>query len=251
MVFSVSDLKGVSLHATDGDIGSLRDLYFDEEGWVVRYFVVETGPLIFGKEVLLSPASVEAIDPRARRIHVDLTVDEIKGSPSIDVRKPVSRREEERFLQYYNLTPYWAGPDIWATAAYARGLPPLEGEGPEVEGAEEQDKAETKLRSCAEIRGYVVEGFDGTAGYVEDFLAEYETWRLRYLVLDTHKLFPGKRVLVSPDWVESIRWADRAVGVGLQTEVIKNAPGYEGITDLEEGYEQSLHEHFDANAQEK
>jgi hypothetical protein len=245
MVFSVSSLKGVSLHATNGDIGSLRDLYIDDFSWVVRYFVAETGPLIFGKEVLISPASVEAIDPQAHRIHVDLTVDEIKGSPSIDLRKPVSRREEERFLQYYNLTPYWAGPDIWATAAYARGLPSLEEERPEEEESETKgDDSESRLRSCAEIRGYAVEGFGGAAGYVEDFLAEYETWKVRYIVIDTHKLFPGKRVLVSPDWVEEIRWTDRTVRVGLDNEVMKNAPSFEGVNELDDGYEATLREHY-------
>ncbi len=250
MIFSFSDLKGVSLHATDGDIGHVRDVYFDDERWVVRYFVVETGPLIFGKEVLLSPASVEAIDGQSRRIHVDLTVEEIKGSPSIDLRKPVSRREEERLLQYYNLTPYWAGPDIWATAAYARGLPPLEGEGPDLPAPHEEDRSEQRLRSCAEIMGYAVDGVDGSAGYVDDFLAEYETWRLRYLVVDSHKLLPGKRVLVCPDWVEGIRWAERAVSASLKTEVIRDAPAYAGVSDLGEDYEASLRSHFEADAEE-
>ncbi len=248
MIFSFSDLKGVSLHATDGDIGRLRDVYFDEERWVVRYFVVETGPLIFGKEVLLSPASVEAIDAQSRRIHVDLTVEEIKGSPSIDLKKPVSRREEERFLQYYNLTPYWAGPDIWATAAYARGLPPLEGEGPDLPAPQETDRSEQRLRSCAEITGYGVDGVDGSAGYVEDFLAEYETWRLRQLVVDSHKLLPGKRVLVCADWVEDIQWEDRVVNVSLKTEVIRDAPAYAGVSDLGDDYEAALHSHFHTGA---
>lgn len=251
MVFSVSTLRGVSLHATDGDIGHLRDLYFDDEGWVVRYFIAETGPLIFGTEVLISPASVEAIDPAAHRIHVDLTVEEIKGSPSIDFRKPVSRREEERFLQYYNLTPYWAGPDIWATAAYARGLPPLEGEGPDLPGPTEADESEQRLRSCAEIMGYALQGVDGSAGFVEDFLAEYETWRIRYLVVDSHKLLPGKRVLMAPDWVEGIEWAERTVRVSLRTDVIREAPAYTGVTDLEDEYEAALREHFDPGAGDK
>lgn len=251
MVFSVSDFKGASLHATDGDVGSLRDLYFDDDKWVVRYFIVETGPLIFGKEVLISPASVEALDSREAAIYVDLGVDEIKGSPSIDLRKPVSRREEERFLQYYNLTPYWAGPDIWASAAYARGLPPLEEAGPEIENANTPGESERRLRSCAEIHGYGVEGTDGSAGYVEDFLVEYQTCRIRYLVVDTHKLLPGKRVLVSPEWVEEIRWADRTVGVGLRTDVVRSALSYSGVTELDDEYERALHEHYNTGAEDK
>lgn len=245
MIFSVSELKGVSLHATDGDVGHVRDLYIDDEKWVVRYFIVETGPLIFGKEVLLSPASVEAVDSTARRVHVDLTVEEIKGSPSIDLRKPVSRREEERFLQYYNLAPYWAGPDIWATAAYARGLPPLEGDGPDIPSSEaEEDRSEQRLRSCAELCGYAVEATDGSAGFVEDFIAEHETWRVRYVVVDTHKLLPGTRVLVSPDWVQGIEWAERSVSLALKREVIRNAPPFTGIDDLGAEYESNLHEHY-------
>ena len=218
---------------------------------MVRYFIVETGPLIFGKEVLISPASVEVLDPQEAAIHVDLSVDEIKGSPSIDLRKPVSRREEERFLQYYNLTPYWAGPDIWASAAYARGLPPLEGTNPEIEHTTHPDESERRLRSCAEIHGYGIEGIDGSAGYVEDFLVEYRTCRIRYLVLDTHKLLPGKRVLVSPDWVEEIRWADRTVEVSFRTDVIKSAPPYDGVAELKDDYERALQDHFNTGVEDK
>jgi hypothetical protein len=86
---------------------------------------------------------------------------------------------------------------------------------------------------------------------VEDFLVEHETWRIRYLVVDSHKLLPGKRVLVSPDWVESIQWADRAVNVSLKTEVIRDAPQYTGVADLEDEYEATLRDHFDTGAGDK
>ncbi|MFP3960138.1 MAG: PRC-barrel domain-containing protein [Spirochaetaceae bacterium] len=244
MLFSVSDLKGVSLHAADGDVGALRDLYFSDEQWVVRYFVVETGPRVFGKEVLISPASVETIDPESHRIHLDLTTEEIKGSPSIDLRKPVSRREEERLLQHYNLTPYWAGPDIWATAAYARELPSLTEEESEGAPSGHAELAETRLRSCAEVRGYTVHGTDGTAGCISDFIAEHGTWRMRYLVVNSHRLLPGKRVLISPAWVTEIRWADRVVGVELSSRVIREAPPFRSVSQVERSYESALRAHY-------
>ena len=43
MLLSMKDLKGYSIGATDGDIGEVTDFYFDDDAWVIRYFIVDTG----------------------------------------------------------------------------------------------------------------------------------------------------------------------------------------------------------------
>ena len=61
MLRSVKSLEGFSIGATDGTIGKVKDFYFDDEAWVIRYAVVNTTAWL-GREVLLSPYSIGQAD---------------------------------------------------------------------------------------------------------------------------------------------------------------------------------------------
>lgn len=52
-VRNAKDLIGHAIHATDGDIGKVVDLYFDDERWAIRYLVVDTGGWLTGRKVLI------------------------------------------------------------------------------------------------------------------------------------------------------------------------------------------------------
>ena len=43
MLIKASELKGLKLGARDGEIGRVKDFYFDDQNWVVRYLVADTG----------------------------------------------------------------------------------------------------------------------------------------------------------------------------------------------------------------
>ncbi|SBT49311.1 PRC-barrel domain-containing protein [Micromonospora auratinigra] len=75
------DLTGYRVEATDGRIGSI-DEASEEAG--ARYLVVDTGPWIFGKKVLLPVGTVERVDHLDRVVHVDRTRDQVKESPAFD-----------------------------------------------------------------------------------------------------------------------------------------------------------------------
>jgi hypothetical protein len=255
MKIAVTRLHKLNLHATDGEIGSAVDTYFDDEGWALRYLVVATGPLIFGRRVLLSPASVSKIDADHRKLWVDLTVEQIKGSPDIDTRKPVSRQEEERFLTYYDLMPYWSGPDIWASSAYARGLPRLGNPPEEVEPTPEEEAHariadpqgehdRSHLRSANEVRGYRATATDGDVGHLEDFFVEEDTWRLRYALLDTGGLLSGKQVLVPCDRVGSISWTERQILISVPKEAVESAPDFDPRSQLTREVEDVVERHY-------
>jgi uncharacterized protein YrrD len=88
MLRTARDLKGASIAATDGDIGSVQDLYFDDRSWTVRYLIVDTGTWLPGRRVLISPISVRASsDPSS--VAVALTKDQVKDSPSVEERAGV------------------------------------------------------------------------------------------------------------------------------------------------------------------
>jgi len=62
MLRSTQDLEHYSIGATDGDIGQVKDFYFDDDAWVVRYLVVDTGTWLTGRRVLVSPISLREPD---------------------------------------------------------------------------------------------------------------------------------------------------------------------------------------------
>ena len=58
MLRSMSDLQGYAIAATDGDIGHVTDFYFDDEAWVIRFLVVDTGSWLSSRKVLISPIAI-------------------------------------------------------------------------------------------------------------------------------------------------------------------------------------------------
>ena len=92
MLKPASGFKGLTIAATDGDIGSVNDLYFDDLSWTIRYLVVDTGTWLPGRQVLISPLSVRRVDDK---ILVDLTRNQVQNSPPVEADKPVNRQQEE------------------------------------------------------------------------------------------------------------------------------------------------------------
>ena len=58
MLRSMSDLEGYAIAATDGNIGHVTDFYFDDEAWVIRFLVVDTGSWLSSRKVLISPIAI-------------------------------------------------------------------------------------------------------------------------------------------------------------------------------------------------
>jgi len=118
MLYGFVKLNGLPVEATDGDVGKVKDIYFDDHRWAVRYPVVETGSWLAGRKVLISPISVKSIDREKNIARVGLTQQQVRASPNIDTDKPVSRQHERDFFDYYGYPYYWSGPRLWGTASY-------------------------------------------------------------------------------------------------------------------------------------
>jgi len=59
MLCSLKDMDRYSIGATDGEIGMVKDFYFDDIAWVIRYLIVETGSWLSRRQVLISPISID------------------------------------------------------------------------------------------------------------------------------------------------------------------------------------------------
>src|ERR1700678_379977 len=105
MLRNVKDLHGFAIRATDGELGTVDQLYFDDETWAIRYLTVETGGWLGGRPVLISPMSVIRADLEEKGLDVALTKSQVENSPDIDTHKPVSRQHEAAYNRYYGY-PY-------------------------------------------------------------------------------------------------------------------------------------------------
>jgi sporulation protein YlmC with PRC-barrel domain len=101
------------------------------------------------------------------------------------------------------------------------------------------------LRSTHDVSGRHIQATDGEIGHVEDFIIDDETWAIRYLIVDTKNWWPGKKVLVSPQWIERVSWSESKVFVNLSCETIKQSPEYRDDSVLTRDYETGLYRHYD------
>jgi len=247
MLKPASGFKGLTIAATDGDIGSVNDLYFDDLSWTIRYLVVDTGTWLPGRQVLISPLSVRRVDDK---ILVDLTRNQVQNSPPVEADKPVNRQQEEAIARYYDQRYYWEGPYRWGLLAYL-GMPPVptapipaDAMGEEMAARErETPSGDPTLRSSRDVTGYYIAALDGEIGHVDDFLVEDRAWAIRYLLVATRNWWPGKKVLISPEWIKTVSWADSQVQVDLRRDEIKAAPEYDPSRPFDREYESRLIEH--------
>jgi sporulation protein YlmC with PRC-barrel domain len=242
MLRNFADFAGFPLAATDGEIGVARQIYFDDKTWQIRYLVVNAGSWLSGREVLIAPQALSEVDEQSGVIRVDLTKEQVRNSPPIDSEKPVSRQYEQSYHDHYGWIPYWldAGnmPGVTITPTI---VPPLE---PPTPKADSEAPEDPHLRAGNEVSEYEIHAQDGEIGHVEDFVVDDEKWRIRYLVVVTRNWFPGKRVLLSPDWVEEISADEREIFVTVARSTIKAAPDYDSNVPISRAFEQALHNHY-------
>jgi sporulation protein YlmC with PRC-barrel domain len=242
MLRSLKDLEGYAVSATDGDIGKVANFLLDDERWAIRYLVVHAGGFFSERHVLITPISFRQIDWATRRFHLALTRDKVKLSPSVDTDRPVFRQHESALFGYYGYPYYWGNPGLWG-AASSPGLLAAE-KIYEAPTAPEALSGDSHLRSAREIRGYQIRATDASAGQIEDFLIDDETWEIRYLVVDTASWWKGKKVLVAPRWTRSISWADGIVLLDLSQEAIKKSPEWNPNARINQEYEARLYDYY-------
>ena len=235
-LYKLGRLSGYPLHATDGEIGKLKEIYFDDQYWIIRYFVVHTGNWLLGKDVLITPTAVKTVDAENQYFEVDLSRYQIENCPPLDSALPVSRHYEIEYYRHYGWIPYWSGDPILGTTPPV--MPPV------IAGADLQIPEHPHLRSSATVTGYHISATHANIGHVADFIIAAPGWAIRYLEIDTHNWLPGKHVLVEPAWIQQINWLQQTVSVNLTREKIKTAPAYDPDKTISKEYELALYKHY-------
>lgn len=247
MLRKLNDLSGFQIQALDDKVGKVHDFYFDDKSWHVRYVIVDTGPWILGKQVLISPSVIEGVDWNAGIMGLNLNREQIENSPDIGLDLPVSRQHEIALHQHYGWPAYWSPAPVIATPMGGYAMPVATGAvaAPRVledeENVEEGEQGDPSLRSLNEVTNYNIHATDGQIGHVDDFFADENDWRIRYALVDTRNWLPGRHVLISIDWADRIDWDSRELFVDVTRKQVEESPEYKPQQQLTRSYEESLY----------
>jgi len=223
MLVATHSVYGCSIEGTDALAGNVRDLLFNDQTWDIKHLVVHTGNWLTGHSELLSPKVVETADWHGRHLRVHLTKEEVERQPPLGDVPMIARRDEAEARKLIAWETYWTG----------------------ILAGFDARETDPHIDSAKEVNGYRIEAFDGIIGHVEDFIVDDDTWKIRYLVVDTRNWFPGRHVLLMPMSVRTISWDLRKIHVELSRETIRSSPDYDRTVPVDRPYEERLHDHYD------
>ncbi len=232
MLLRVKFLHGCSIHATDGHVGKLDDIYFNDQTWALRYLVVQTGNWLIDRCVLLAPTHVRAAAQDQRQVTLALNREQVRRSAGIDTATPVCRQLEFRADPDLKWRESWTGAGLWGEGMYGSNLlvgmpltvPLFEREQETYQLLRKTDTGDPHLRSTEEVIGYDIIAEDGVVGHLEDMQISEESWQIRGLVMSTSHWRFGWQVILPPEWVRGIDAVERQVAVAGTRELLWNGP---------------------------
>jgi uncharacterized protein YrrD len=262
MLIQIKTLEGFQLHAEDGVLGKITDLYFDDHTWSVRYLVVAAGSWLAGRHVLIAPAALRTVELDRGEVSVALTQAQVKTSPVADTALPVSRQYESELNRHFGWSAYSVGgagtgqvPP--AAAMGVMGVLPARELAPQPLTASAVPKAadvpisddpsiqaNAHLRSAEAVRGYYLEATDEPIGHIEDLIVESADWSVRYLYVGTKNWWPGKKVVVPVRHLRELNWPEKKGWLDLSRDAVKSAPSLDDAAAFTTEYAGRLNRHY-------
>ena len=240
MLRSVNSLLGYTVLATDGEIGSVNDMFFDDQTWGTAYLVVRLGHAITRREVLLPPTALGQPDWGKQQFPVAYSKQQVEDSPDIDLDQPISRQREKELFEYFGRTPYWLPLET------GLGILPLMQDPVAVDTTSEShhDEGDPHLQSVADVVSYRIRATDGQIGHVEDFIVDDSTWAICYMIVQTTGWLSAHKVLISPELIMDINSEEETVHLNLDTQTVKESPEYDPFEPINHEYEVRLYDYF-------
>jgi len=228
MFINFKQLSSKNIKASDGELGKVKDIYFDDRYWTTRFLVVDTHAwLPLSQKVLLSPIALLKFHVDDSDVKVSMTKEMVENCPKVEEQETVSREFEKKYFDYFGYGYYWTGESVWGDYLYPSALSNRDMVSHAVVQKTDIEKT-NHLRSADEVQDYDVEEVDGSKGHVHDFILDTYDWSLKYLVIDTRNWLPGgKKVLISPKQIDSISWELKTVKCKLSIQEIDGCPEYE------------------------
>lgn len=181
-VCALRALRHFAVHGTDGDVGRVCDVYFDDRWWQSRFLVVDIRHWLSDRRVLLAPDAVRTVDRARQQIVVALTATQVEQSPPTGTAVPLALQHGVDLYTYFGFPYSWTGSALrWD---------PLSG----------FERDDPHLGSAEAIVGYGVRATDGEAGHVEDILFDARSWAIKDVVVRSGR-WPAHHLLLSPSLI--------------------------------------------------
>jgi hypothetical protein len=222
MLRNIRELYGSRLATPDGDVGHVKDFYFDDATWAVRYLVADTSAWLTGRLMLISPRAFGRFDEvDGKALVINLTRAQIEGSPVIETHQPVSRQYEIEYHRYYGWPLNRRGEETTAAAVV-----PLAGDSPS--GGHILQRKDKHLRSAKATKRYQVQTIDGVLGHASGFMVDDRNWEIRELVVEAGHWYSGQEFQLSVRRIDRISDQESKVYVNLTEAEIRKLPGTGG-----------------------
>lgn len=235
MLHTLNDLGNFTVNAIDGYVGKVKDFYFDDRTWKIRYLVVESGTWLKNRKVLLQGDAIKYVSMENKTLTLDASMYDVKNGPSIDRDIAISPQSEIDYLSYYGYSFYRA-----SSGVDVHGLEQDDGQIAEVFAnvdSVRRQYGDRHLRSCKEIINYAIEAIDSEVGHLQGILFDDDTWSVAYLMVNTSNWWLGHQVLIEPQSIKDVSWGDARIYLDLLRQQVQDAPIYDPDTlDVNESY---------------
>jgi hypothetical protein len=245
VIFSLKEFQNRAVQAFDGPVGRVEDFYFDDENWAVRYLAVDSQDWLNGRRLLFSTRALGALDATVQAFQIQADRETIRNSPRFEQNHPFGREQEIELHDYYRWPFYWTPGDSGGLGPGSLAAYPLVELAEEMmETGVEQPLDHHTLHSFRQFSSFAIQARDGSIGKIDDLLVEDQDWNIYYLIVDTGSWLPGRKVLVSPNWIQKIDWSASQLDVDLNQETIRNSPEYNPSIPLDDDYDTRLKSYY-------
>jgi sporulation protein YlmC with PRC-barrel domain len=258
MLHILSELNNFAIEATDGKVGKVKDFYFDDRHWVIKYLVVEIESALGNHKILLSSAVIKHLNYGEKSVVIDMSLSDLNDSPRIDASLSVSPLNEIDYLSYYGYAFYWDN-NLQNSPSHSDEAVVGSSDSVSVESIENNEDifvaidsvrrmyGDRHLRSCCEIVGYHIQANDGEIGSLQSMLVDDDTWAIQCCVTKTSNLWFGHQVLIKPPAIKDISWGNAKIYVDMTQQQVKEAPLFDLSPVQNPRYELGVYLHQEQN----
>lgn len=234
MLYFTSELKTYHIEATDGEMGKIQDIYFDDKKWAVRYAVLDTRKWLPGQRVILSPTAFINLNKQAGTLKVVHDKEAVRNSPVISEESFISNDVEHSLSGYYGWSRYWMGDMLWGAQDQPM-TPTSETVVTDDLRREPQFNASVDygLRSEEETLDFKVHASDGSIGKVADMIFDDEYWKIRYIIVKNNDAVVKETYYaIHPEDIQSVDWFEADMYVKGSLADFEKQHGYKTKDDV-------------------
>jgi hypothetical protein len=213
MLWGASSIRGYAVVATDGTSGTVADFIFEDQGWTIKWLVVETGAWFSGRRLFVPVSAFEHPDPETREFSLSMTLAELADCPGRDLAELSDAETGAHF-----------------TEADMAGNQTTDG-GPH-------------FRSLAVMHLASIEAADGEVGHAEDFLIDSADWQIKYLVVDTSDWWFGEKILISTRAITGIDTMHHVVTLDATRQFVKDGARFSPEQTVDGAFDESFETYF-------